>query len=251
MSGHSKWATTKHKKAAADAKRGKIFTKLIREITIASRIGGGDPDGNPRLRTAILKAKEQNMPADNIKKAIQRGTGELPGVNYEEAVYEGYGPGGVAMLVEITSDNKNRTVSEIRHIFSKNGGNMGEAGCVAWMFHKKGYITVEKAKADEEKLMTLALEAGAEDMRSDDEQNYEIISAPGDFEKVKKALADDKVEMPFAELTMIPQNYIRLEGKDAEQMLRLMEALEEHDDVQNVYANFDIPSEIMEKAAAT
>ncbi|HET6370843.1 MAG TPA: YebC/PmpR family DNA-binding transcriptional regulator [Nitrospiria bacterium] len=251
MSGHSKWATTKHKKAAADAKRGKIFTKLIREITIASRIGGGDPDGNPRLRTAILKAKEQNMPADNIKKAIQRGTGELPGVNYEEAIYEGYGPGGVAMLVEITSDNKNRTVSEIRHIFSKNGGNMGEAGCVAWMFHKKGYITVEKAKADEEKLMTLALDAGAEDMRSDDEQNYEIITAPGDFEKVKKALADGKVEMPYAEVTMIPQNYIRLEGKDAEQMLRLMEALEEHDDVQNVYANFDIPSEIMEKATAS
>jgi YebC/PmpR family DNA-binding regulatory protein len=251
MSGHSKWATTKHKKAAADAKRGKIFTKLIREITIASRIGGGDPDGNPRLRTAILKAKEQNMPADNIKKAIQRGTGELPGVNYEEAVYEGYGPGGVAMLVEITSDNKNRTVSEIRHIFSKHAGNMGEAGCVAWMFHKKGYITVEKAKADEEKLMTLALEAGAEDMRADDEQNYEVITAPGDFEKVKKTLADSKVETSFAEVTMIPQSYIRLEGKDAEQMLRLMEALEEHDDVQNVYANFDIPSEIMEKAAAT
>jgi YebC/PmpR family DNA-binding regulatory protein len=251
MSGHSKWATTKHKKAAADAKRGKIFTKLIREITIASRIGGGDPDGNPRLRTAILKAKEQNMPADNIKKAIQRGTGELPGVTYEEAIYEGYGPGGVAMLAEITSDNKNRTVSEIRHIFSKNGGNMGEAGCVSWMFHKKGYITVDKSKADEERLMTLALDAGAEDMRSDDEQSYEIVTAPGELEKIKKALADQKVEMSFAEVTMLPQNYVRLEGKDAEQMLRLMEALEDHDDVQNVYANFDIPAEVMEKAAAT
>jgi len=251
MSGHSKWATTKHKKAAADSKRGKIFTKLIKEITIASKIGGGDPDGNPRLRSAILKAKESNMPADNIKKAIQRGTGELPGVVYEETSYEGYGPGGVALLVEITTDNKNRTVSEIRHVLSKHGGNMGEAGCVAWLFHKKGYITVEKAKADEEKLMTLALEAGAEDMRSDDEQNFEIVTAPADFERVKKALDDNKVETSYGEVTMIPQNYVRLTGKDAEQMLRLMEALEDHDDVQNVYANFDIPAEIMEKAATT
>src|SRR5579863_640750 len=251
MSGHSKWATTKHKKAAADSKRGKIFTKLIKEITIASKIGGGDPDGNPRLRSAILKAKESNMPADNIKKAIQRGTGELPGVVYEETSYEGYGPGGVALLVEITTDNKNRTVSEIRHVLSKHGGNMGEAGCVAWLFHKKGYITVEKAKAYVEKLMTLALEAGAEDMRSDDEQNFEIVTAPADFESVKKALDDNKVETSYGEVTMIPQNYVRLTGKDAEQMLRLMEALEDHDDVQNVYANFDIPAEIMEKAATT
>lgn len=251
MSGHSKWATTKHKKAAVDAKRGKIFTKLIREITISAKVGGGEPDGNPRLRTAILKAKEQNMPADNIKKATQRGTGELPGVVYEEALYEGYGPGGVAVLVDITSDNKNRTVPEIRHIFSKNGGNMGEAGCVAWMFNKKGYITVSKSKADEEKLMTLALEAGAEDMRSDDEQNFEIITAPNDFEKVKVRLSENKVEMSYAEITMLPQSYIQLTGREAEQMLRLMEALEDHDDVQNVYANFDISDEIMEKASAS
>ncbi len=249
MSGHSKWATTKHKKMAVDAKRGRIFTKIIRELTIAARQGGGDPEGNPRLRTAILKAKEANMPADNIKKAVQRGTGELPGVNYEESIYEGYGPGGVALLIEITTDNKNRTLSEIRHTLGKHGGNMGEAGCVSWMFSKKGYIVVERAKADEEKLMNLALEAGAEDIKSD-ESNYEIITTPHDFENVKNRVKENGIEMALSEVTMVPQSYIRLEGKEAEQMLKLMEALEDHDDVQKVYANFDIPDEIMEKVSA-
>lgn len=249
MSGHSKWATTKHKKMAVDAKRGKIFTKIIREITMAARHGGGDPEGNPRLRTAILKSKENNMPADNIKKAIQRGTGELPGITYEESVYEGYGPGGVAILIEITTDNKNRTLSEIRHILSKHGGNMGEAGCVSWMFSKKGYIVVEKVKADEEKLMSLALEAGAEDMKSD-ENSYEIITSPHDFEGIRSKLKENGIEMALNEVAMVPQSYIRLEGKDAEQMLKLMEALEDHDDVQKVYANFDIPDEIIEKVSA-
>ncbi|MBI5746012.1 MAG: YebC/PmpR family DNA-binding transcriptional regulator [Nitrospirae bacterium] len=248
MSGHSKWATTKHKKMAVDAKRGKIFTKIIRELTIAARQGGGDPEGNPRLRTAILKAKEANMPADNIKKAVQRGTGELPGVTYEESVYEGYGPGGAALLIEITTDNKNRTVSEIRNIMSKHGGNMGEAGCVSWMFSKKGYIVVERAKADEENLMNLALEAGAEDIKSD-ESNYEIITTPHDFEHVKNRVKENGIEMALSEVTMMPQSYIRLEGKEAEQMLKLMEALEDHDDVHKVYANFDIPDEIMEKVS--
>lgn len=249
MSGHSKWATTKHKKMAVDAKRGKIFTKIIREITIAARHGGGDPEGNPRLRAAILKSKENNMPADNIKKAIQRGTGELPGVTYEESVYEGYGPGGAALLIEITTDNKNRTVSEIRNIMSKHGGNMGEAGCVSWMFSKKGYIVVERAKADEEKLMNLALESGAEDIKYD-ESNYEIITTPHDFESVKNRVKENGIEMALSEVTMVPQSYVRLEGKEAEQMLKLMEALEDHDDVQKVYANFDIPDEIMEKVSA-
>ncbi|HLF86053.1 MAG TPA: YebC/PmpR family DNA-binding transcriptional regulator [Nitrospiria bacterium] len=249
MSGHSKWATTKHKKMAVDAKRGKVFTKIIREITIAARHGGGDAEGNPRLRTAILKAKEANMPADNIKKAVQRGTGELPGVTYEETVYEGYGPGGAALLIEITTDNKNRTVSEIRNIMSKHGGNMGEAGCVSWMFSKKGYIVVERAKADEDNLMNLALEAGAEDIKSD-ENNYEIITAPHDFENVKSRVKENGIEMALSEVTMVPQSYVRLEGKEAEQMLKLMEALEDHDDVQKVYANFDIPDEIMEKVSA-
>lgn len=249
MSGHSKWATTKHKKGALDAKRGKIFTKIIREITTAARMGGGHPEGNARLRTAINKAKESNMPADNIKKAIQKGTGELPGVVYEETTYEGYGPGGVAVLMQIMSDNKNRTVSEIRHTLAKHGGNMGESGCVSWMFDKKGYVTVEKQKVDEEKLMTLALDAGAEDIRSDDPTNFEVITAPADFEKVKKALLDAKLTPSFAEITFLPQTYIRLEGKEAEQMLRLMEALEDQDDVQNVYANFDIPDEVMAKVA--
>jgi len=249
MSGHSKWATTKHKKAALDAKRGKIFTKIIREITVAAKIGGGDPEGNPRLRTAILKAKENNMPADNIKKAIQKGTGELPGVSYEEMTYEGYGPGGVAIIIQIMSDNKNRTVSEIRHLLSKSGGNMGESGSVSWMFHKKGYLSIEKQKADEEKLMSVALDAGAEDIRSEDPTIFEVITAPADFEKVKKAMTDAGLTPSYAEVTYLPQSYIRLEGKEAEQMLRLMEALEDHDDVQNVYANFDIPDEVMAKVA--
>ncbi len=244
MSGHSKWATTKHKKAATDAKRGKIFTKVGKEITVAARLGGADPDGNPRLRTAVAKAKSVSLPAENIKRAIQKGTGELPGVSYEEITYEGYGPGGVAVIAEVMTDNRNRTVSEIRNIFSKANGNMGEAGCVSWMFNKKGYIVVSKAKSDEDKLMTLALDAGAEDMLAEDE-NFVITTPPNDFERVKKALEDAGVTLEVSEVTMIPQTYVKLDGKEAQQMLRLVETLEDNDDVQNVYANFDIPDEIM------
>ena len=244
MSGHSKWATTKHKKAAIDAKRGKIFTKIGKEIIVAAKLGGGDPNGNPRLRTAIAKAKSVSMPSDNIKRAIQRGTGELAGVSYEEVTYEGYGPGGVAVVVEVMTDNRNRTVSEIRNIFGKAGGNLGESGCVSWMFHKKGYFVVGRAKADEEKLMSLALDAGAEDMQVEDD-NFVITTGLADFEKVKKALEDAGVPQEVAEITMIPQTYVKLEGKEAQQILRLVETLEDNDDVQNVYANFDIPDEIM------
>ncbi len=244
MSGHSKWATTKHKKAATDAKRGKIFTKLAKEITVAAKLGGGDPNGNPRLRTAIAKAKGVSLPAENIKRAFQKGTGELPGVSYEEVMYEGYGPAGVAVIVDVMTDNRNRTVSEIRNIFSKAGGNMGEAGCVAWMFHKKGYLVVNRAKVDEDKLMTLVLEAGAEDMQTE-EENYVVTTPPNDFEKVKKALEDGGIVPDVAEIAMIPQTYVKLDGKEAQQMLRLVETLEDNDDVQNVYANFDIPEEIM------
>lgn len=247
MSGHSKWATTKHKKAAADAKRGKLFTKLTKEITVAARLGGGDPEGNPRLRAAIAKAKAVSMPADNIKRAIQKGTGELPGVSYEEITFEGYGPGGVALMIEAMTDNRNRTVSEIRHILSKLGGNLGESGCVSWMFNKKGYIVVKQDKADEENLLALVLDAGAEDMQAEDE-NFVITTAPSDFEKVKKALEDVGVPMDAAEVTMLPQTYVKLEGKEAAQMLKLMETLEDSDDVQNVYANFDIPDEILSAA---
>jgi YebC/PmpR family DNA-binding regulatory protein len=250
MSGHSKWATTKHKKAATDAKRGKIFTKITKEITVAAKLGGGDPDGNPRLRTAVAKAKGVSMPADNIKRAIQKGTGELPGVAYEEITYEGYGPNGVAIIVEVLTDNRNRTVSEIRNIFSKAGGNMGESGCVSWMFNKKGYIVVVRAKADEEKLMSLALDAGAEDLQTEDD-NFVITTAQNDFEKVKKALEDAGIPLEVAEVTMLPQTYVKLEGeKVAGQMLRLMETIEDNDDVQNVYANFDIPDEIMNAVGA-
>jgi YebC/PmpR family DNA-binding regulatory protein len=244
MSGHSKWATTKHKKAATDAKRGKIFTKLAKEITVAAKLGGGDPNGNPRLRTAVAKAKSVSLPAENIKRAIQKGTGELPGVSYEEIMYEGYGPGGVAVIVDVMTDNRNRTVSEVRNIFSKAGGNMGEAGCVAWMFNKKGYLVVNRTTVDEDKLMTLTLDAGAEDMQTEDE-NYVITTPPNDFEKVKKALEDGNIAIDVAEITMIPQTYVKLDGKEAQQMLRLVETLEDNDDVQNVYANFDIPEEIM------
>lgn len=244
MSGHSKWATTKHKKAATDAKRGKIFTKIGKEITVAARLGGGDTNGNARLRTAVAKAKSISLPAENIKRAIQKGTGELPGVSYEEIIYEGYGPGGVAVIVESMTDNRNRTVSEIRNIFSKAGGNMGEAGCVSWMFHKKGYLVVASAEIDEDKLMTLALDAGAEDMQPEDD-NFVITTTMSDFEKVKKALDDAGVSTEVAEITMIPQTTVKLEGKEAHQMLRLVETLEDNDDVQNVYANFDIPEEIM------
>lgn len=239
MSGHSKWATIKHKKGALDARRGKVFTKLIKEITVAARLGGGDPDANPRLRTAVAAAKAENMPADNIKRAIQKGTGELPGATYEESVYEAYGPGGVAMMVEVATDNKNRTISEIRHIFSKHGGNLGESGCVAWMFSKKGYVVVEKEKADDEKLLNLVMEAGAEDLL-DDGSNWEIFTAPGDLQVVTDRLKAEGITPAVAEVSMIPQTYVKLSGKGAQQMLRLSEELEDHDDVQHVYANFDI-----------
>ncbi|HEX9861236.1 MAG TPA: YebC/PmpR family DNA-binding transcriptional regulator [Nitrospirota bacterium] len=247
MSGHSKWATTKHKKAAADSKRGKVFTKITKELTIAAKLGGGDPEGNPRLRTAVLKAKEANMPADNMKRAIQKGTGELPGVNYEEITYEGYGPAGVALMIECLTDNKNRTVAEVRHILGKGGGSMGESGCVSWMFNQKGYIVVDKNNATEEQLMEIALEAGAEDIvAGPEEPNFEIFTAPHDFDAVRDALAAKGVKMEVSEVTMVPQTYIKLEGKEAAQMVRLMDALEDNDDTQNIYANFDIPDEVMD-----
>ncbi len=249
MSGHSKWAQIKHKKAHTDAKRGKVFTKIVKEISIAARIGGGDPNGNPRLRLAIEKAKEVNMPHDNIKRAIMKGTGELPGTSYEEFIYEGYGPGGVAVLVEVLTDNKQRTVSEIRHIMTKHGGNLGEVGCVAWMFHKKGYILVEKNKVDEETLMSVALDAGADDMKNDPrEDNYEVVTSPEDLNKVKSAVEGAKIPVSLAETTMLSTTYVPLDEKTSEQMLRLIEALEENEDVQNVYANFDMPDEVMTKA---
>ena len=248
VSGHSKWASIKHKKANTDAKRGKVFTRIVKEIAIAARLGGGDPTGNPRLRTAIEKAKEVNMPHDNIKKAIMKGTGELPGVSYEEFVYEGYGPAGVAIMMEVMTDNKNRTLPEIRMIMSKSGGSLGETGCVSWMFDKKGYILVNKAKASEDSVMSVALEAGAEDMKNEpQEENYEIITAPEDMNTVKAALEQAKLPIESAEVTMIPQNYVVLAQKPAEQMIRLMDALEDHEDIQNVYSNFDIPDEVAEK----
>lgn len=248
MSGHSKWASIKHKKGALDAKRGKIFTKLIKEISVAARLGGGDPDGNPRLRTAILAAKADNMPKDNIDRAIKKGTGELEGVNYEEVIYEGYGTAGVAVILSVLTDNKNRTVAEIRSIFGKNGGNLGEAGCVGWMFHKKGQILVDLKTVDEDKLMTIVLDAGAEDMQTG-EGEFEVITTPENFEKVKKAIDDNKIPTTFAEVTMVPQSYIKLAGHKAQQMLHLMEVLEDHDDVQKVYANFDIPEEELAKVS--
>lgn len=247
MSGHSKWATTKHKKAAVDAKRAKVFTKIIREITVAAKIGGGDLDGNPRLRMIIAKAKEANMPADNIKRAIQKGTGELPGVNYEETSYEGYGPGGVALLLDILTDNKNRTVSEVRHTLNKHGGNMAESGAVSWLFDRKGIIVLAKEGVDEDELMSVALEVGAEDLRSEDADNFEVITAPNDFEAVKQAILDAGFTPVFSEITFLPQTTVQLKDKQAEQMIRLMDGLEDNDDVQNVYANFDISDEEMEK----
>jgi YebC/PmpR family DNA-binding regulatory protein len=239
MSGHSKWHSIKHKKGALDAKRGKLFTKFIKEITVAARSGGGDPDGNARLRKAILDAKAGNMPNDTIERAIRRGTGEEEGVNYEEITYEGYGPRGVALLIESVTDNRNRTVAEIRHIFSKNGGNLGESGSVGWLFEKKGYIVVEKAAKGEEELFELAIEAGADDLR-DDEENFEIITSPENFDAVAAAIKAAGIEPHVAEVSMVPQTYVQLEGQEARQMLKLMEALEDHDDVQKVSANFDI-----------
>jgi len=248
MSGHSKWATIKHKKGALDAKRGKIFTRLIKEISIAAKNGGGDPDSNPRLRTAIAAAKAENMPADNIKRAIQRGTGELPGATYEEFSLEGYGPGGVAVLVDINTDNRNRTVSEIRHVFGKNGGNMAEAGAVSWMFHKKGDIVIPKASAKEDDLMGIVLDAGAEDLR-DDGENWEVLSEPSAYEALLEALKNAGVTPASSSVSMIPQNYIKLEGAQATQMILLVEALEEHDDVQNVHSNFDVDQKLLEEVA--
>jgi YebC/PmpR family DNA-binding regulatory protein len=248
VSGHSKWASIKHKKASTDAKRGKVFTKIVKEISIAARIGGGDLSGNPRLRTAIEKAKEVNMPSDNIKRAVMKGTGELPGVSYEEYIYEGYGPGGAAILIEVLTDNKNRTSPEIRHILTKNNGNMGEAGCVGWMFEKKGYILIEKTKIDEDTLMSIALDAGAEDMKNDPkEDNYEIITMPEHLGKVKTAIEAASIPVSLAEITMLPKNYAPVDEKQAEQIMRLIEALEDNEDVQNVYTNVDVPEEVIAK----
>jgi len=243
MSGHSKWSTIKHKKAATDAKRGKIFTKLIKEITIAARMGGGDPDANPRLRTALAAARAENMPKDNMERAVKKGTGELEGVNYEEVTYEGYGAGGAAVFIESLTDNKNRTVADVRHIFSKAGGNLGESGCVAYMFNKKGYLVVEQSVTDEDTLMEVALDAGAEDVREDGE-NFEVITEPSDFEDVRAAIETAGIPTIDAEVTMLPQTVTPVAGKEAEQMVRLMEALEDCDDVQKVYTNADLPDDM-------
>lgn len=248
MSGHSKWSSIKHKKAAQDAKRGKLFTKVIRELTVSARIGGGDPTGNHRLRAAINEAKAANMPQENIKRAIQKGTGELPGVSYEEVVYEGYGQGGVAILVEALTDNKNRTTPEMRHIFSKHGGHLGEANSVAWMFEKKGYLVIKRSSIQEDDLMELVLEAGAEDMRIDGE-NYEVFTDPGNYEIVKESLGEKEVPIEVSQIAMIPKNRTKVEGKKAQQLLKLLEIIEDNDDVQNVYANFDIDeTEIMDES---
>lgn len=245
MSGHSKWSSIKHKKGVTDAKRGKIFSKLIREITVAARLGGGDRDGNPRLRTAIAAAKAENMPKENIERAIKKGTGELEGTSYEETNYEGYGPGGVAVLVDCLTDNKNRAVADIKHYFERYGGNLGEPGCVAWMFEKKGLIVIEKNEVDEERLLDLTLEAGAEDVNEEDTE-FEVITSPSDFEAVKKAIKDADLPYTIAEITMIPKNTVKVEGKKARQMLNLMQALEDSEDVSHVYANFDISDEVLE-----
>ena len=244
MSGHSKWASIKHKKGAADAKRGKIFTKLIKEITVAARIGGGDPAGNPRLRTAILIAKGKNMPVDNITRAIKKGTGELEGVHYEEGTYEGYGPGGAAIFLEAMTDNKNRTVSEIRAALGKAGGNLGENGCVGWMFEKKGLITVKTEAKSEDDLMELVIDAGADDMQTV-EDHYEITTAIENFETVRKALEEADVPMDTAKLTRIPQNTVSLDAKKGKALLKLMDILDDHDDIQKAYSNFDIPDDVM------
>ena len=248
MSGHSKWSTIKHKKAAKDAKRGKLFTKLIKEITVAARMGGGDINANPRLRTAVMTARTQSMPGDNIDRAIKKGTGELEGVTYEEIQYEGYGPGGAAIIAQVLTDNKNRTVSEIRRLFTKHGGNLGETGCVGWMFDKKGLITVEKSQTDEERLLGIVLDAGAEDVRDEDEF-FEVVTQPEDFHAVKDRLDHEKVAVASAQVTLIPKTTVNVDAKNVEQILKLTEELEDHDDVQNVSANFNIPAELMEKAS--
>lgn len=249
MSGHSKWHSIKHKKGAADAKRGKIFTRIIKELTIAARAGGGDPDSNPRLRTVVAEAKANNMPADNIKRAIRRGTGEEPGVSYEEAQYEAYGPGGAALIMDVLTDNKNRTVGELRHLLTKHGGNLAETNAVAWMFTKCGYLVVQKEKAEEESLMAAVVDAGAEDLR-DDGDNWEVVSPPEVFPQVLDAVRQLGVEPDVAEISMLPQNYLKLEGKQAQQMVKLMEALDEHDDVRHVWSNFDIEEKEIEASLA-
>lgn len=246
MSGHSKWANIKHRKGAEDARRGKVFTKVVKEIIVAARFGGGDPSANPRLRTVLLKAKACNLPKDNVDRAIKKGTGELEGANYEELTYEGYGPGGVAVLVESMTDNKNRTVADIRHLFSKYNGNLGENGCVGWMFDKKGWISVPKKGVDEDSLMMAALDAGAEDVKNEDDAEFEVITAPDDFEAVRASLEKAGIPVGEAEVTMLPKNYTRIIGKEAEQMVKLMDALDDNDDVQKVYTNADIPDEVME-----
>jgi YebC/PmpR family DNA-binding regulatory protein len=247
MSGHSKWSTIKHKKGAADAKRGKIFTRIIKEMTVAARMGGGDVDGNPRLRAAVAEAKANNMPKDNIDRAIKRGTGELEGVNYEELTYEGYGPGGVAIMVETMTDNTNRTTPEIRHVFEKCGGNMGTPGSVRFQFERKGYFAIEKSAASEDRLMEIALEAGADDLQTDDADIYEVYTTPEAFEQVRQALEKNKIPTVEAKLGMIPANYVTLDEAKSKQMMRLMEMLDDQDDVQNVYTNADIPEEMMEE----
>ena len=249
MSGHSKWASIKHKKGALDAKRGKVFTRIIKELTVAARAAGGDPDMNPRLRTIIADAKAANMPRENIDRAIRRGTGQEPGVSFEEAQYEGYGPGGAAMIIDVLTDNKNRTAGEIRHLLEKHGGNLAAPNAVAWMFHKKGYIVVEKSKAEEEALMSAVLDAGADDFQ-DDGDNWEVFSAPEAFPAVNEAVKKIGVEPVSAKVSMIPQNYVKLEGKPAQQMIKLMEGLEDHDDVQSVASNFDIEEKEIEASLA-
>ena len=248
MSGHSKWHTIKHKKGAADAKRGRVFTRIIKELTVAARAGGGDPDTNPRLRTIVAEAKQVNMPAENIKRAIRRGTGEEPGVQYEEITYEGYGPGGVALIIEAMTDNKNRTVGEIRHLLTKYGGDLGQSNSVAWMFEKKGYIVIEKTKASEDSLLSAALDAGADDLR-DDGDNWEVVSAPDTFPAVKEAVEKLGIETVSAQVAMLPKNYVSLEGKAAQSMLKLLDLIEDHDDVQHVWSNMDVDEKELEAFA--
>jgi YebC/PmpR family DNA-binding regulatory protein len=248
MSGHSKWHTIKHKKGAADAKRGRVFTRIIKELTVAARAGGGDPDMNPRLRTIVAEAKQANMPAENIKRAIRRGTGEEPGVQYEEITYEGYGPGGVALIIEAMTDNKNRTVGEIRHMLTKYGGDLGQSNSVAWMFEKKGYIVIEKAKASEDTLLSAALDAGADDLR-DDGDNWEVVSAPDTFPAVKEAVEKLGIQAESAQVAMLPKNYVSLEGRAAQSMLKLLDLLEDHDDVQHVWSNMDVDEKELEAFA--